>query len=29
LRSVVRKSGKPDLRRGEVPLLAQSQRNTL
>ncbi len=29
LRSVVRKSGKPDLRRGEVDLLARSQRNTL
>jgi hypothetical protein len=25
----VRKSGKPDLRRGEVDLLARSQRNTL
>jgi hypothetical protein len=29
LRSIVRKSGKPDLRRGEVDLLARSQRNTL
>jgi hypothetical protein len=29
LRSVVRKSGKPDLRWGEVDLLARSQRNTL
>jgi hypothetical protein len=28
LRSVVRKSGKPDLRRGEVDLLARPQRNT-
>jgi hypothetical protein len=29
LRSVLRKSGKPDLQRGEVDLLTRSQRNTL